>query len=77
MEIFCSQNIPFLSLVAYKKRDSRGSKAKSGEAQFKFDDIVILISRDTCDRADAVPFGEIQIFGIFGLGDGPNINQIN
>ena len=43
--------------------------------QSKFGDIRIIISRDTLDKADTAPFGEAQIFTIFGFGKDPNINQ--
>ena len=45
--------------------------------QSKFGDIRIIISRDTLDKVDTAPFGEAQIFTIFGFGKDPNINQKN
>ncbi|KAK9531091.1 hypothetical protein VZT92_010540 [Zoarces viviparus] len=31
--------------------------------QFTFGDIMIIVPRDTCEKADAVPFGEAYICG--------------
>lgn len=39
----------------------------SANTQSKFGDILIIFSRTTCDKADAVLFGKAYIFTIFGI----------
>ena len=41
--------------------------------QSKFGDILIITSRDSCDKADTVPFGEASILTIFNFGEDPKI----